>query len=90
MSIQDKKTRDGWRETIERGIRAARGYRHFSGGTGTHEARVARLQRALDQTDAVLVGAGAGLSTAEIEGRSVCIDADIAVVQGELLEATHD
>ena len=64
MSLFKKKQRDGWRETIERGIRAARGYRRLTIGGGTREERIGSLQQALDEADAVVVGAGAGLSTA--------------------------
>ncbi|MDO4796872.1 MAG: Sir2 silent information regulator family NAD-dependent deacetylase [Coriobacteriales bacterium] len=60
----NERPRDGWRETIEQGIRAARGYRRLTGGQGTQEERVSALRRALDEADAVVIGAGAGLSTA--------------------------
>ncbi|MDO4404649.1 MAG: Sir2 silent information regulator family NAD-dependent deacetylase [Atopobiaceae bacterium] len=64
MSLFNKRQRDGWRETIERGIRAAQGYRRLTRGTGTQADRLTNLWQALDGSDAVLVGAGAGLSTA--------------------------
>ena len=55
---------DGYRETIENGIHAVR---YFSGrtarGNGTRDEQIARLKEELETADAVVIGAGAGLST---------------------------
>ena len=64
MSHIDNKERDGWRETIEMGVAAARAYRNASRGSGTLEDRVAQLGAALEVADAIVIGSGAGLSTA--------------------------
>ena len=56
---------DGYRETIQQGISAVRAFdRGVSFGTGSREDRVKKLKDELAQADAVVVGAGAGLSTA--------------------------
>ena len=56
--------RDGYRETIQRGITAVRSFRPgLTYGEGNEEERIERLRSELMQTDAVVVGAGAGLST---------------------------
>ena len=56
---------DGYRESIQKGLNAAH---HFSGhmsfGSGTEEERISRLKIELETADAVVIGAGAGLSTA--------------------------
>ncbi len=58
----DKK--DGYRETIQNGII---GMRNFSGnmspGNGTREKRLEMLRNEIQNAEAVVVGAGAGLST---------------------------
>ncbi len=55
---------DGYRETIQRGYNAVM---HFdlqlSHGTGTQEYQLCRLKEELAKADAVVIGAGAGLST---------------------------
>ena len=56
---------NGYQETIQKGLSALRTLRSgFSRGTGSREDNLRRLQSALDVADAVVVGAGAGLSTA--------------------------
>ena len=56
---------DGYRESIEMGLRAVRQYDlHTLSKTGSPEQNLRRLRRALAEADAVVVGAGAGLSTA--------------------------
>ena len=56
---------NGYLETINRGIRGVRNFRPgFSFGTGTREGNIRRLEDELKNADAVLIGAGAGLSTA--------------------------
>ena len=55
---------DGYRASIEKGIRAVRRMdTRISRGQGTKEEQLARLRAALDRADAVVIGAGAGLST---------------------------
>ncbi len=54
---------DGYQESIRKGLYAARSFSgHISCGTGTKEAQIARLKTKLDAADAVVIGAGAGLS----------------------------
>jgi NAD-dependent SIR2 family protein deacetylase len=56
---------DGYRESIEMGLRAVRQYDlHTLSKTGSPEQNLRRQRRALAEADAVVVGAGAGLSTA--------------------------
>ena len=55
---------DGYEETIRRGLEGARGFRGgLSAGAGTRAERVARLKEELETADAIVIGAGAGLST---------------------------
>ena len=55
---------DGYRTSIEKGIRAVRRMdTRISRGQGTKAEQLARLRAALDRADAVVIGAGAGLST---------------------------
>ena len=59
------KQHEGYRETIQHGISAVRAFdRGVSFGTGSREDRVKKLKDELAQADAIVVGAGAGLSTA--------------------------
>lgn len=56
---------DGYRETIQRGIAALRSFRGgLSAGRLPREAAIEGLKRELREADAVVIGAGAGLSTA--------------------------
>ena len=56
---------DGYRESIRKGMNAARS---FLGGItrrdGSREEQIERLRREIREADAVVIGAGAGLSTA--------------------------
>ena len=55
---------DGYRETIQMGITAVRSFSGgLSSGQGSQEERIDRLRAELDQADAIVIGAGAGLST---------------------------
>ena len=55
---------NGYEETIRRGVNAVRSFRDgLSLGTGTREERIERLKRELVTADAIVIGAGAGLST---------------------------
>ena len=56
---------DGYLESIRKGLAAVRTFDlRLSQGVGTREERILRLKRELETADAILVGAGAGLSTA--------------------------
>lgn len=60
----DKKE-NGYIATIQKGLSAVRSFQGgLSYGTGSREENVARLREALETADAVVIGAGAGLSTA--------------------------
>lgn len=55
---------DGYRETIERGVGSVRYFDLYrSEGKGLPSEQLARLKTELETADAVVVGAGAGLST---------------------------
>lgn len=55
---------DGYRETIQKGLAAVRSFRGgLSYGNGSQRERMDRLKEELEQADAIVVGAGAGLST---------------------------
>ena len=56
---------DGYTESIQNGLAAARTLcNRFSDGTGSREERIAGLRAEIRNADAIVVGAGAGLSTA--------------------------
>ncbi|MBQ6755773.1 MAG: hypothetical protein IJP43_02330 [Oscillospiraceae bacterium] len=56
---------NGYLESIQKGLFAVRNYDlHVSRGTGTRQEKLARLKAELESADAIVVGAGAGLSTA--------------------------
>ena len=56
---------NGYETTIRKGLSAVRSLRGgLREAEGTREENIARLARALSEADAVIVGAGAGLSTA--------------------------
>ena len=58
-------TANGYTETIQKGLSAVRGLAYaLSMGTGSREDNIARLRRELETADAIVIGAGAGLSTA--------------------------
>ena len=55
----------GYQESIQKGLSAVRHFsRNMSFGTGTEEERIGRLKNELETANAVVIGAGAGLSTA--------------------------
>ena len=62
----DRNTKEtGYTDSIRKGLSVVRGFRSgLSYGTGTREENIKRLKEALDSADAVVIGAGAGLSTA--------------------------
>ena len=58
-----KQQPNGYTDSIRRGMKAMRLYSgRFTHGTGTWEENIRRLKTELDTADAVVVGAGAGLS----------------------------
>jgi len=55
---------NGYQESIQKGLSAVRSFRrNMSFGTGSKEERIARLKKEIEAVDAVVIGAGAGLST---------------------------
>ena len=55
---------DGYRETIERGIAGVQRFRGgLTEGNLSREEAIQRLKAELSEADAVVIGAGAGLST---------------------------
>ena len=56
--------RDGYRETIDLGIRGLRDFdRHLSRGHRTKEETIEKLGQEIRTADAIVIGAGSGLST---------------------------
>ena len=59
------KKENGYLNTIQKGLSAVRSFRGgLSYGTGSREENIGRLKEALETADAIVIGAGAGLSTA--------------------------
>ena len=55
---------NGYLESINKGIQTVRTFSgHMSRGKGTQEERIQRLTEELSNADAIVIGAGAGLST---------------------------
>ena len=55
---------NGYHESIQKGLSAVRHFsRNVSFGTGSKEERISRLKKEIETADAILIGAGAGLST---------------------------
>ena len=55
---------NGYLETIEKGIAGVRAFRPgLSRGVGTRQENLERLKREIETADAIVIGAGAGLST---------------------------
>ena len=56
---------NGYSDSIRKGLSAVRGFGYsLCEGTGSREENIARLREELKTTDTVVIGAGAGLSTA--------------------------
>ena len=56
---------NGYLESIQKGLIAVRSYDlRLSRGIGTRNEQIAKLKTELETADAIVVGAGAGLSTA--------------------------
>ncbi len=54
---------NGYQETIEKGLNALHVFTHISRGIGTREEQLKRLKDELKNANAIVIGAGAGLST---------------------------
>lgn len=55
---------NGYQESIQRGLGAARSFSgNMSFGTGSKEERISRFKKEMETADAIVIGAGAGLST---------------------------
>ncbi len=55
---------NGYQESIQKGLSAVRYFsRNVSRGEGSREERIARLKAEIQNADAIVIGAGAGLST---------------------------
>lgn len=54
---------DGYQETIRKGLDALRVFSRVSYGVGSKEEQLQRLKDELENADAIVIGAGAGLST---------------------------
>ncbi len=54
---------NGYQETIRKGLGALNSYTRVSYGIGTRAEQLDRLRQELDTADAIVIGAGAGLST---------------------------
>ena len=56
---------NGYQESIQKGLSAVRSFRSgLSYGTGRREENIQRLKSEIETADAIVIGAGAGLSTA--------------------------
>ena len=54
---------NGYQETIEKGLNALRVFSRISYGIGTREEQLIKLKNELATANAIVIGAGAGLST---------------------------
>ena len=64
MKNTSAQSRDGYRESIQIGLEAVSSMgNRISFGTGTMEENIAKLRNEIDIADAIVIGAGAGLST---------------------------
>ena len=68
LNRRDKDSRyrqpNGYIETIEKGMSAVRHFsRNVSYGNGSKVEQLERLKKEIDTADAIVIGAGAGLST---------------------------
>ena len=65
MNSNYRNKENGYTDTIRMGLSAVRGFRSgLSYGTGSREENFRRLKREIETADAIVIGAGAGLSTA--------------------------
>ena len=59
-----KEMPNGYLESIQKGLEAVRHFnRNMSFGAGAEEERISRLKNEIETADAIVIGAGAGLST---------------------------
>ena len=64
MSRNYNERPNGYLETIQKGLDGMRNFRDgLSRGIGTRTEQIERLKRELKSADAIVIGAGAGLST---------------------------
>ena len=64
MKTSYREQPNGYLETIQKGMSAVRYFnRKMSYGKGTREEQILRLQKEIKDADAIVIGAGAGLST---------------------------
>ena len=75
---------NGYQESIQKGLSAVRYFsRNMSFQTGSEEERIARLKQEIEAADAIVIGAGAGLSTSAMKkhvghgGQGISISTDI-------------
>lgn len=60
-----KEMPNGYQESIKKGLGAVRYFsRHMSFGTDSKEERISKLKKEIETADVIVIGAGAGLSTA--------------------------
>ena len=65
MSIFSNKQKADYTETLHKGISFVRNLRGgFTDDTGNRDENLQRLKNAIENADAIVIGAGAGLSTA--------------------------
>jgi len=56
---------NGYQETIQKGLSAVRSFRSgISTGTGNRNGQIEQLKKEIESADSIIIGAGAGLSTA--------------------------
>ena len=64
MKTSYREQPNGYLETIQKGMSAVRYFnRKMSYGKGTREEQICRLKKEIEEADAIMIGAGAGLST---------------------------
>lgn len=62
--LNTKKLQNGYQDSIQEGLKALRYFeKSISAGGGSQQERIARLKEEIDCADAIIIGAGAGLST---------------------------
>lgn len=65
MKINYNNRPNGYQESIQKGLFAIRTFRSgVSAGLGSREEQIERLKKEIETADAIVIGAGAGLSTA--------------------------
>ena len=65
MSIFSNKQKPDYTQTLQKGISFVRGLRGgIADNTGSREENLQRLKNEIENADAIVIGAGAGLSTA--------------------------